>query len=446
MWKRFDKDDIVSVCYDREDGLYIVKGDVENFEGGLFSDYTDLPEYWASFSDIEKIKAYLAKNYGLKYENIIDRRDWRWYDKNSKIVVSWRSLRAGLSDQYKMRLFFTLKDNITLTEKGKFDFKNIYKHQILPDGRCFRQVRKYLVERYGFKPENIEELEGNEDVFYKQLGYYESGFFMNKQNYILGAVIGDIVGSRFEWNNYRKKDFQLLNPDCFITDDTIMTLAVAKALMDCGGDYTDLSKKTEKAMREIGQNYPDSGYGGRFFHWMFSDNPKPYGSYGNGAAMRVSACGLMARNLGEAKELSYKVTRVTHNHPEGIKGAEAVTVAIFLARCGCSKEGIGKAINDHYYPMDFTLNEIRDEYEFDETCQGSVPQAIVAFLESAGFEDAIRNAVSIGGDSDTIAAITGSIAGVYYGIPHEIQYEIHRFIDTSLLKIIDDFEEAYLQI
>ena len=256
---------------------------------------------------------------------------------------------------------------------------------------------------------------------------------------MLGAIIGDIAGSRFEWNNHRSKDFNLFSADCFFTDDTVMTLAVAKALLDCKGDYIRLSEKTVTAMQEIGRPYPDCGYGGMFQQWMYSDNPQPYNSFGNGAAMRVSACGFMAQTLEEAKELSHKVTAVTHNHPEGIKGAEATTVAIFLARKGYKIDEIRKYINAHYYQLDFTLDEIRDTYEFNETCQNTVPQAIMAFLESTSFEDAIKNAISIGGDSDTIAAITGGIAEAYYGIPQELVDISKTYLDERLLNILSDF-------
>ena len=257
---------------------------------------------------------------------------------------------------------------------------------------------------------------------------------------MLGSIIGDIVGSRFEWDNHKDKNFELFTDNCFFTDDTIMTLAVAKALLDCKGNYSDLSEKTISAMQEIGRPYPDCGYGGAFFHWIYSDDPKPYNSYGNGAAMRVSACGFIAETLNEAKELSRKVTEVTHNHPEGIKGAEATAVAIFLARKGYKINEIREYIHTHYYKMDFTLDEIRDTYQFNEICQDTVPQAIMAFLESTSFEDAIRNAISIGGDSDTLAAITGGIAEAYYKIPDEIKRNAKSYLDTRLLAILTRFE------
>lgn len=253
---------------------------------------------------------------------------------------------------------------------------------------------------------------------------------------MLGAIIGDIVGSRFEWNNHRNKDFELFTTKCFATDDSIMTLAIAKALLESKPDWSDLSENAVRCMQEVGRPYPSCGYGGRFLDWMYSDNPKPYNSYGNGAAMRVSACGFVAKSLEEAKFLSKTVTEVTHNHPEGIKGAEATTVAIYLARTGHTLEQIREVIDREYYPMDFTLDGIRDTYEFNETCQDTVPQALLAFFESTSFEDAIRNAISIGGDSDTLAAITGGIAEAYYGIPTEIKNRSISHLDNRLMNIL----------
>lgn len=257
---------------------------------------------------------------------------------------------------------------------------------------------------------------------------------------MLGAIIGDIVGSRFEWHNLKSKDFELFTPECHPTDDSIMTLAIAKALLSCHGDYTHLRENAVYWMQKIGRKYPHCGYGGRFRGWMFSDDPKPYGSFGNGAAMRVSACGSIADSMDEAKELSRAVTDVTHDHPEGIKGAEATTAAIFLAKTGSSIKAIREEITKTYYPLDFTLDAIRESYKFDESCQGTVPQAIEAFLESTGFEDAIRNAVSIGGDSDTLAAITGGIAEAYYGIPGDIREKAMSFLDPEPAAIVTEFE------
>lgn len=260
---------------------------------------------------------------------------------------------------------------------------------------------------------------------------------------MLGAIIGDIVGSRFEWNNHRDKDFEFLTYKCFPTDDSIMSLAIAQAILVSKPNHSDLSKNAIECMQSVGRNYPDCGYGGSFYNWMFSDNPKPYNSYGNGAAMRVSPAGFAATSLEEAKELSRLVTEVTHNHPEGIKGAEATAVAIYLAKSGSSILEIIDYINDNYYPMNFTLDDVRDTYKFNETCQDTVPQALQAFFESTDFEDAIRNAISIGGDSDTLAAICGGVAEAYYGIPTDIRKHALTFLDQKLMQLLILFENKY---
>lgn len=262
--------------------------------------------------------------------------------------------------------------------------------------------------------------------------------------YMLGAIIGDIVGSRFEWRNHKSKDFELFTNKCSPTDDSVMTLAIALALLKSKVDYSDLSQKAIECMQIVGQNYPHCGYGSTFINWIFCENPEPYYSYGNGAAMRISSVGFVANSLEEVKELSKKVTEVSHNHPEGIKGAEATAVAIFMARNGSTKEEIKEYINQNYYPMDFTLDEIRDSYQFEVSCQGSVPQALMAFFESNDFEDAIRNAISIGGDSDTVAAICGGIAEAYYEIPDNIRNEALTYLDENLLMILDRFEKKVI--
>ena len=260
---------------------------------------------------------------------------------------------------------------------------------------------------------------------------------------MLGAIIGDIVGSRFEWHNIKKKDFRFFRFNCFATDDSIITLALAKAIMESQADWSDLSDNAVKYMQAIGRHYPNCGYGGHFHEWIFSDSPEPYNSYGNGAAMRVSAAGFVAKTLDEAKLISKKITEVTHNHPEGLKGAEATAVAIFLARSGKPIFEIKDYIDKHYYPMDFTLNEIRPHYRFDVSCQGTVPEALMSFFESRNFEDAIRNAISLGGDSDTLAAICGGVAQAYYGIPSQIREKALTYLDASLLEILTEFEARY---
>ncbi len=273
---------------------------------------------------------------------------------------------------------------------------------------------------------------------------------------MLGAIIGDIVGSVYEWDNIKTKEFPLFRDDCFFTDDTVMTIATAEALMN-GGEADDLID----AYKKWGRLYPHAGYGGRFGAWLRSDDREPYDSWGNGSAMRVSPCvwlmdcGFAARtglwpSVGRGiAELS---AAVTHNHPEGIKGALAVTDAIFMCRFYAGGYGLDMSAphNDRYtfdeykgrikahiereysYDLSLSLDQIRPGYRFNESCQGTVPQAITAFLESTGFEDAIRNAISLGGDSDTLAAITGSIAEAAYGIPDDIRDKALSYLDQPL--------------
>lgn len=261
---------------------------------------------------------------------------------------------------------------------------------------------------------------------------------------MIGAIVGDIAGSRFEWDNIKTKDFELFDDRrCEPTDDSVMSLAIAKALMNCAPDFTSLKQEAVSCMQEFGKKYPHAGYGGSFKQWIHSRSPQPYNSWGNGSAMRVSACGYAANSIEQAIALSRTVTEVTHNHPEGMKGAESVAVAIFMALHGSSMLDIQDHINKDYYAIDFKLDDIRATYTFDVSCQGSVPQAFAAFFESKNFEDAIRNAISIGGDSDTIAAITGSLAEAYYGVPSDIRKHALTFLDEYQLKILTDFENTY---
>ena len=260
---------------------------------------------------------------------------------------------------------------------------------------------------------------------------------------MIGAIIGDIAGSRFEWDNHRSKIFTLMNDQCFFTDDTVMSLSICEALMHSKQDFSDLDIQAVKWMQGIGRCYPDCGYGGNFDAWIHAKHPQPYHSFGNGAAMRVSGCAYAACSLKQAKALSKAVTAVTHNHPEGLKGAEATVAAVYLARNGAGLAEIRSYVTQNYYPISFTLDEIRDTYQFNETCQDTVPQALEAFFESTGFEDAIRNAVSIGGDSDTLAAITGAVAEAYYGVPSKIRDCAYTFLDERLLEILTRFETLY---
>ena len=232
----------------------------------------------------------------------------------------------------------------------------------------------------------------------------------------------------------------MLGADCRFTDDTVMTCAVAQALMDSREDFSDLPEKTVSAMQRIGRRYPNCGYGGRFIHWMFTDDPQPYNSFGNGSAMRISPVGFAARDAEEAKLLSAAVTAVSHNHPEGMKGAEATAVAIVLARQGRTKEEI-REVMEEYYDLGTTVAEYRDRWQGHgkEICQVSLPQALACFFEGDSYEDVIRNCISIGGDSDTIAAIAGGIAEAYYGVPEEFGKQVRAYLDKGLLRIVDDF-------
>lgn len=265
---------------------------------------------------------------------------------------------------------------------------------------------------------------------------------------MLGAIIGDIVGSVYEWDNIRSKDFPFFEADCFFTDDTVMTIAVADALMRGGSedDFID-------ALKEYGRIHPDAGFGDHFRMWMMGADRTPYNSYGNGSAMRVSPCAELAfkmyksdyqRVLQEARVLAQRSARVTHNHPEGIKGAEATAYAIALAYLhdtNTAKERIRKEIPELFgYDLSKTLDEIRPNYFFDVSCQGTVPQAIIAFLESDSFEDAIRNAISLGGDSDTLAAITGSIAEASYGVPEWMEEKALTVLTDQLRGVVGEWK------
>ena len=233
-----------------------------------------------------------------------------------------------------------------------------------------------------------------------------------------GAILGDIIGSPYEFGRGEKtKEFPLFSEKSRFTDDTVMTVAVAEALLCVPRDYDSIGAAVIYSMQNWGRKYPRAGYGGKFREWLKAKEPKPYGSFGNGSAMRVSAVGWLYDTTELTRNVARLTAKVTHNHPEGIKGAESVASAIFLARTGESKETIKKYIEDEFgYNLSRTLGEIRPGYRMDVTCQGSVPEAIIAFLESVDFEDAVRNAVSLGGDTDTIACIAGSIAEAYYGL------------------------------
>ncbi len=258
---------------------------------------------------------------------------------------------------------------------------------------------------------------------------------------MLGAIIGDIAGSIYEFNNIKSEDFPLLEDKCFFTDDTVMTVAVAEALMNGKRDEEKTAACMVKAMKKYGKIFPNAGYGAKFSAWIVSQDPKPYNSYGNGSAMRVSPVAWYFHSLEKVERFAEISARVSHDHPEGIKGAKAVAAAIFMARNGRDKEYIRRYIElKYHYDFSKKLDDIRPEYHFDETCQGTVPVAFEAFFEADCFEDTIRKAISVGGDSDTIAAIAGSIAEAFYPIPKEIKERARSFLDKKLLNVVNKWE------
>lgn len=249
---------------------------------------------------------------------------------------------------------------------------------------------------------------------------------------MIGAIAGDIIGSVYEWDRIKTKNFPLFRQDCVFTDDTVLTVALAESILS-GADYASL-------MREYYRRYPNAGYGGFFHGWASVAGSPPYNSWGNGAAMRISAAGFAFDTLEEVLSRAEEYTAVTHNHAEGIKGAQATAAGIFLARKGSSKAEIRKYVEKSFgYDLSKSLDEIRPAYHFNESCQETVPEAILCFLEATDFEDAIRNAISLGGDSDTLACITGGIAQAHYGVPPAIAERAMSFLDADLKRITSRF-------
>jgi len=254
---------------------------------------------------------------------------------------------------------------------------------------------------------------------------------------MLGSICGDVIGSVYEPGWVKSTDFLLFTSESAFTDDTVLTVAVADCILH-GKDYTDTIKR-------YGRRYPDAGYGAMFNQWLNSRISAPYNSYGNGSAMRVSPVGFAFDSIDDVLKESRRSAEVTHNHPEGIKGAQAIASAIFMGRTGKEKKEISEYIERQFgYNLRKTLDEIRPSYQFDETCQGSVPQAIIAFLESTDYEDAVRKAISLGGDSDTLACMAGGIAQAYYKqIPNYIVIRVRQLLDVDLLAIVDEFNKRY---
>ena len=262
---------------------------------------------------------------------------------------------------------------------------------------------------------------------------------------MLGAILGDIVGSPYEFdhNNYKHKDFPLLSEKSHFTDDTVMTAAVAVGLIDGKGLPERTFCAVQHEMRFWGREYPHAGYGGMFRRWLHAENPNPYGSFGNGSAMRVSAAGWLFDTLDKTLEMAKVTAEVTHNHPEGIKGAEATASAIFLARTGSGKEEIRRYIVREFgYDLSRTCDEIRPAYRHVESCQETVPEAITAFLEGNGLENVIRTAVSLGGDCDTLTCIAGSIAEAFYGVPTGLEAECKARLPEEMLEVLRRFDIA----
>lgn len=254
---------------------------------------------------------------------------------------------------------------------------------------------------------------------------------------MLGAIAGDIIGSVYEHNPIKSTEFPLFDPYSRFTDDTVLTVAVAFAILE-RIDYA-------QAFRIFARKYPDAGYGQFFYYWMMSDESEPYNSWGNGSAMRVSPIGFAFDSTEDVLSEAEWTAAVTHDHEEGIKGAQAAALAIFLARTGNSKDEIKREISERFsYDLNRTLVEIRPDYSFDVSCQGTVPEAIIAFLESTDFEDAIRNAISLGGDSDTLACITGGVAQAFYKtIPNRIVDGVKERLPDGFLSILNEFNAVY---
>ena len=276
---------------------------------------------------------------------------------------------------------------------------------------------------------------------------------LTDSNKMLGAICGDICGSIYEWHNikYKLKEDELITPLSQFTDDSIMTIAVAEGIStafdEIGENWLNnadaentIYNRVKNVMLEYARHYAWAGYGGGFRKWFMSENPQPYGSYGNGSAMRASYCGWAAKSLEEAEKLAEISSSITHNHPDGINGAKVVAASIFILRNGGDKTDVKEYVSK-IYNIDFTIEDIREKYELDVSCKGSVPQGVVSFLEGEDFADVISNAISIGGDSDTIAAIAGGIAEAYYPIPEHLklacEQRLENYLRLSLQKSID---------
>lgn len=255
---------------------------------------------------------------------------------------------------------------------------------------------------------------------------------------MLGCLTGDIVGSIYEWHNIKTTNFPLFQDHCHFTDDSVLTVALAESILT-GEGYACL-------MKRYFRNYPAAGYGRNFLRWAQSESACPYNSWGNGAAMRISPVGWAYDSLEDVLKKAAEYSMLTHDHPEGVKGAQATAAAVYLGRTGASKKEIRRYISQKFcYDLTRSCDQIRPDYTFDVSCQGTVPPAVVAFLESSDFESAIRLAISLGGDSDTLAGITGGIAQAYYGVPQPIAEKTLYFLDETLRGVTLEFEEKFVR-
>jgi ADP-ribosylglycohydrolase len=254
---------------------------------------------------------------------------------------------------------------------------------------------------------------------------------------MFGAIAGDVIGSLFEGSGLKTKEFRLLSPKNFYTDDTVLTVAVAAAILD-QGDYADF-------LRKFGRRHPGRGYGGYFHQWLSDEALGPYNSWGNGSAMRVSPVGWAFDSVEKVLVEAKRSADVTHNHPEGVRGAQAVALSVYLARCGAEKIDIRQEITARFgYDLTRTADDVRSIYSFDVSCQGSVPESIICFLDSDSFESSVRLAISLGGDADTMACIAGGISEAYYGdVPESVELSVRKLLTSDLLEVLDRFRDKY---
>jgi ADP-ribosylglycohydrolase len=257
---------------------------------------------------------------------------------------------------------------------------------------------------------------------------------------LIGAIAGDIAGSIYEFHPQKREDIELFTHKSFFTDDSVMTIAAADAILQ--------QSSYQEAYLKYGRLYPHAGYGGMFRKWLVSDQPMPYNSFGNGSAMRVSAVGWAFNTIDEVLAEAERSAAPTHDHPEGIKGAQATALAILLARQGMEKEDIRSAITERFgYDLNRMVDSIRPDYHFNKTCQETVPEALIAFFDASDYEDTLRKAISLGGDADTLACIAGSVAEAYYsGVPQSIVEEVIKRLPPDLLEVVEQFRSRYLEL